>query len=154
LYFYRNYENTKSPAHAAKEYFDELYEERFGADWMNYRCALLSPLKKVAVVTDRNENLLSTFASIGAADIMEHFCQRARVLYKMEEKNLEVLNEALYGQSRTELAAEDQYLGDADLTPFFLIESDLLDKNYFLTASFISFYAQAFIKSIFKLESV
>ena len=57
-----------------KEYFDDLLGElRFENDWKNLRCALLSTAKKVAFLTDANEQLIETLESVGAQNILEIF---------------------------------------------------------------------------------
>jgi len=90
-----NYESTSTPVYAAKEYFDELYGDRFGSDWKNLRCALLSPPKKVAVVTDSNANLEQTLESIGAQDILLLFRRRAEKLLEIEDENIAKLRRKL-----------------------------------------------------------
>ena len=82
-----NYENPSLPTFAAKEYFDDLLGERFD-DWKSIRCALLSPAKKCAFVTENNEQLVDTLESIGAVDVMQTFRHRAETVLEKEKANL------------------------------------------------------------------
>ncbi|CBY19582.1 unnamed protein product [Oikopleura dioica] len=82
-----NYENPSLPTFAAKEYFDDLFGERFD-DWKSMRCALLSPAKKCAFVTDQNKQLIDTLESIGAVDVMQTFRSRAEAVLEKEQVNL------------------------------------------------------------------
>ena len=93
-----NYENQTSPVFAAKEYFDELYGDRFGHLWLNLRTALLSPKKQVAFVMNPNENLIESLESIGARDVMTQFCKRAKGLRDLEEQKLDKLEKRLFGR--------------------------------------------------------
>ncbi|CAG5090283.1 Oidioi.mRNA.OKI2018_I69.PAR.g12540.t1.cds [Oikopleura dioica] len=97
-----NYENPSLPTYAAKEYFDDLLGERFENDWKSVRCALLSPAKKCAFVTDPNEQLIETLESIGAQNIMGTFSSRAETVLQKEQENLLELKTEGPGEGMTE----------------------------------------------------
>ena len=84
----------------ALDYFDHLYEERFGGEvWGNIRCALLSPHKPAAFVMQHSEELVETMEAIKAFDLMQNFRLRANEVADRNFEKLESMKLSLFGHT-------------------------------------------------------
>jgi len=100
------YEETKRPSFLALDYFDHLYEERFGSSvWGSIRCSLLSPRKHVAFVTQQSDELNEAMKSINGFDVLKNFRARADLLADTNFEKLEKMKISLFGNEDVDLDA-------------------------------------------------